>query len=50
VEPSETDIRAAAELGITPEEMVRINEVWMKHAAEVINERRAKRLAEPKQK
>jgi hypothetical protein len=38
--PSETDRRAAAELGITPEELVRIMDVWMKHAGEVARERR----------
>jgi hypothetical protein len=39
-EPTETDKRAAAELGITPEEMVRILDVWSKHAGDVARERR----------
>jgi hypothetical protein len=38
--PSETDRRAAAELGIPVEELVRIMDVWMKHAAIVAKERR----------
>lgn len=42
-EPTETDKRAAAELGITPEEMARINSVWMKHAAQVAKEIRLAR-------
>ncbi len=42
--PTETDKRAAAELGITPEEMVRILDVWSKHARDVVLERR-ERLA-----
>ncbi len=43
--PTETDKRAAAELGITPEEMVRILDVWAKHAKAVVLERRQKRVA-----
>ncbi|QIN94658.1 hypothetical protein PP460_gp144 [Streptomyces phage Muntaha] len=43
--PTETDKRAAAELGITPEEMVRILDVWSKHAREVVLERRQARVA-----
>lgn len=42
--PTETDKRAAAELGISPDEMVHILDVWSKHAKEVILERR-ERLA-----
>jgi hypothetical protein len=44
-EPTESDKRAAAELGITPEEMVRILDVWAKHARDVAKERRTARLA-----
>ncbi|AVD99298.1 hypothetical protein SEA_BILLNYE_110 [Streptomyces phage BillNye] len=43
--PTETDKRAAAELGITPEEMVRILDVWSKHARDVALERRKARVA-----
>lgn len=41
-EPTESDKRAAAELGISPEEMVRILDVWSKHARDVALERREK--------
>ena len=47
-EPTESDKRAAAELGITPEEMVRILDVWSKHARDVALERRKARVANTK--
>ncbi len=45
--PSETDNLTAEELGITGEQVVAYNDVWMKNAAEVTRKRRAARVASP---
>jgi len=48
---SSSDERAAEELGISMDELVRIMDVWMKHAGENAYERqrrRKRRLANPK--
>lgn len=39
-EPTLTDQLAASKLGITPEEMVQIMDIWMESSKEVVMERR----------